>query len=64
MSRIPISAHALNLEVKLRIRFLWENQEEVSSQFLLATCFGPGGRLGFAESCAFGSYWNTGGGPR
>ena len=52
MSRIPASAHlraALNLEVKLRIRFLWKNQEEVSSQVLPATGSGPGRRLGLAR---------------
>lgn len=55
---------ALNLEVKLRIRFLWKNQEEVSSQVLPATGSGPGKRLGLAGDCTPGRAQNTGGGPR
>lgn len=63
-SSISSLTAALNLEVKLRTGFLWENQEEVSSRFFPATRWGPGGRLGLAGDCTSGRAQNTGGGPR
>lgn len=37
-----LTSTALNLEVKLRSRFPWENREEASRQFLPAARLGPG----------------------
>ena len=51
---------ALNLEVKLRTGFPWENQE-VASRFFPALCFGPTERLGLVGNCMLGCYQHGGG---